>query len=88
MTDLDAPERVSLREALLEHIYRVYADTPVAERRASHWVMDPEWLNDVRMLDYRPGAFWVTPLPMSQPERLLDLPLELRKGAGPPHLEL
>jgi len=87
MTDLADPG--SLKEALLEHIHRVYSDTPVAERRASHWVMDPEWLHDVRMLDYRPGAFWRGPPPPGPPELLLlGLPLELRKGAGPPRLEL
>jgi len=85
MTDLADPG--SLTEALREHIFRIHADTPVGERRRSHWVMDPEWLNDVRMLDCRPGAFWLMSQPMSQPERLLGLPLELRKGAGPPHLE-
>ena len=82
MTDLAGPG--SLKEALREHIFWVHAHTPADERRRSHWVMDPEWLNDVRMLDSR--SFWHGPV--QQPETLLGLPMKFRKGAGPPHLEL
>lgn len=63
---------------LRDHIFRVYRETPVAERRASRWVMDPEWLPDLRAIDTH-GPEW--------PETLLDLPLDIRKGGGPPHLE-
>jgi len=65
---------------LRDHIFKVYRETPVAERRASRWVMDPEWLPDLRAIDpHSPWVWW--------PTTLLDLPLEIRKGGGPPHLE-
>lgn len=74
----------SLSDELREHIHRVYADTPVDERRASHWVMDPEWLSDVLELD-NTSAFGMPRL--RPPTHIYGLPFGFRNGAGPPHLE-
>jgi hypothetical protein len=67
-----------LADELRDHIFAVYRETPVAQRRASRWVMDPEWLPDLRAIDTA-GPAW--------PETLLGLPLDIREGGGPPHLE-
>lgn len=80
---MDTAEWANLGEALREHIYSTYMDTPVAERRASHWVMDPEWDKDIRAIAEQ---YWRDD-PERVPETMLDLPMEFRKGAGPPHLE-
>lgn len=72
----------SLADDLRRHLYAsMYAVGPGA-RRQSRWVMFPEWLTEVRKLDYAP------PVVLGSPERLLGLPLEVREGSGPPHLEL
>jgi hypothetical protein len=77
-----------LAEELREHIIRTYSDTPAGQRRASHWVMDPEWVSDVRRVDDdRRSAFCPPPVPVTGPELLMGLPMEIREGAGPPHLE-
>jgi hypothetical protein len=70
--------------ALREHIFRVEAGTAADERRRSHWVMDPRWLRVLRMLDDGSG-FWLE-VP-GGPQHILGLPLQLRDGAGLPHLE-
>ena len=83
MSRTDLADAGSLSEALREHLHRIYADTPVAERRSSRWVMNLEWFSEVQKLDNR--SFWDGP--PAPVESILGLPLEIREDGGPPHLE-
>ena len=71
-----------LTEALRDHVYTMHSYGP---RKDSCWVMNLEWLNEVRRLDDRKGAFFFPPAP--GPELLLGIPIKVRGDGGPPHLE-
>ncbi len=71
---------------LREHIFRTYANTPTDEL-TSRWVMSLEWLNEVRKLDDSRGGLHRPGPAISAPEFLLGIPIEIREGGGPPHLE-
>lgn len=64
----------TLSDALREHLYRTFGDTPAAER--GHWVMNPEWLTECRRL-WSPSAGTA----------LLGLPIEISDDGGAPHIE-
>lgn len=77
----------SLADDLRHHLAgTLYAVDP-AQRQGSHWVMSGEWWNEVRSLDVGPSAFWHPALDPAQPPVLLGLAVQIRDGAGPPHLE-
>lgn len=68
-----------LHDELRDHIYITYGNYPRDKRRQAQWVMDPEWLTELRQIEPSPSA--------AQAVTLLGLPIEERPGAGPPHLE-
>lgn len=70
-----------LADDLRRHLYAsMYAVHP-AERQRSRWAMSAEWFAEVLKLAVAP------PLPGAEPV-LLGLPVEVRDGAGVPHLEV
>jgi hypothetical protein len=85
MSDTAPPDTLS--GDLREHIYRTYMDTSGPERHMSHWVMNLEWLNEVRRLDDPTGVLYHPGLSASGPQMLIGLPIEIRDDGGPPHLE-
>jgi len=88
MPDMKYDARTGFTEELRLHIYKELYAMPPAQRQAARWVMNPEWLNEVRCLDDRgTGPFWVPGLQPSAVERLLGLPVEIRDDGGVPHLE-
>lgn len=69
---------------LLVHLYREIADY----RSGSVWVMNVEWLNEVRSIDVGRGLIWEPSLPQ---DHLFGIPIEIRDIQGPdgvPHLEV
>ena len=72
------------RTYLIDALYAV----PAPERLGSHWVMNAEWLTELRGLlgpDGRP--LWEPSASLSGPDILLGLPIEVREDGGAPHLE-
>ena len=69
---------------LREYVYKAHADGP---RRNSRWVMNLEWLNELRRLDDSRGRLYEPGLAVSAPEFLLGIPIEVREDGGAPHLE-
>lgn len=62
--------------------------TPAEERQGARWVMDPEWLRDIQCLaDDQHRPLWQPSFAVSGPDLLMGYPVELREGAGAPHLE-
>lgn len=80
--------RDNLAGDLLAHLYEaMYAVLP-RDRQDAHWVMTAEWFGECRKLRYPPGrSFLVMPSLPDGTEWLFGLPVEVREGSGPPHLE-
>lgn len=72
---------------LLEHLNWMLAHTPAEERRRSRWVMDDGWFLDVRAIEQKGQSLWTYPRNVNGDFILYGLPVLLREGAGPPHLE-
>ena len=70
---------------LIEDLRRYLIDTLYSEppdvRRTLQWVMNGEWFQDCRSLDWKP------PIPLGVPVTLLGLPIVIREDGGCPHLE-
>ena len=74
---------------LFDYLVEALGCVPPEERRRSHWVMDGEWLSDILRLTDRQGfPLWVPSFSLTAPQLLFGLPIEIRKGAGAPHLEV
>jgi hypothetical protein len=77
-----------LASDLREHLCKTLANVPVTERRRSRWVMNLEWLSEVRRADPLPsGVLWY-PRAVEEPGTIFGLPVEVRGDGGVPHLEL
>lgn len=77
----------SLADDLQRHFYEcLYAVAP-AERGSSHWVMTADWYLECRKMasGYLPTVLW-NPATSSELV-LLGIPVQIRDGGGPPHLE-
>lgn len=75
----------SLAGDLKEHIFKTLANGP---HQDSHWVMNMEWLNELRKLEDHGGPLWRPSWTISEPQMLLGIPIEIRADGGVPHLEL
>jgi hypothetical protein len=78
-----------LASDLREHIHKTWANVPAAERRRSHWVMNPEWYIETRKCDtVGPAPYLPSPgHAVLEPETLFRRPIEVRENGGVPHLE-
>jgi HK97 family phage major capsid protein len=78
----------SLSDDLRRHIFEAMYAVPPGLRQGAHWVMSGEWYLECRKMT-DPGGFplWVPSLRTDGPDVLLGMPIEVREGAGPPHLE-
>lgn len=74
----------SLAGDLREHIYQSHANGP---RKDSHWVMSPEWLNEIRKIDDSAGPIFRPSWNITAPQTLLGIPVDVRTDGDPPHLE-
>ena len=71
-----------LGRELVTSVYEAFSAVPPAERRLSHWVMNPEWRNELRKVTDGQGLpLW----PAS--DLLLGLPCVIADDGGVPHLE-
>ena len=74
---------------LLDYLFGALGCVEPEERGRSHWVMDGEWLLEIlKLTDSGGRPLWVPSWSLDAPQRLLGLPIEIRKGSGAPHLEL
>jgi hypothetical protein len=81
------PENLS--PDLIEHLYWTLNHTPAEERRHSRWVMGGNWYADVVQLTDGTGhSIWNPALRQGLPHTILGLPIDIRDGEGPPHLEV
>ena len=72
---------------LFGYLFEALGCVQPEERSRSHWVMDGEWLGEILKLTDSDGRpLWVPSFSLDAPEQLLGLPIEIRKGAGAPHL--
>jgi hypothetical protein len=82
------PAGAAYPDSLSDDLYRHMIDSMYAvhprERMQSHWVMTMDWLSECRKLAISIGE---RPPPVGCPDVLLGLPVEVREGSGPPHLE-
>jgi HK97 family phage major capsid protein len=76
----------SLDSDLLDHIYKAFDRTDPGPRRASHWVMNQEWFDEVRRLAESRGRLVDETLPAAS-MYLLGMPVKVRDDGGVPHLE-
>jgi hypothetical protein len=81
--------RENISEDLLDHLHWTLSNTPPEERRHARWVMSDDWYGDVlRMTDAQGHSLWDTPRRIKEPETLMGIPVDIRDGEGPPHLEV
>jgi HK97 family phage major capsid protein len=71
---------------LYAHLVDTLYSVPAPARRCSRWVMNAEWMGEIRKMTGADGRpLWA---PASDDLRLLfGLPVEIRDGGGVPHLE-
>lgn len=74
-----------LHDALLKHMLDELAGVPVAQRRRARWVMNPEWLEEVRAMARALGE---APASLTEEATLFGKPVETRADGGVPHLEV
>lgn len=78
----------SLNDDLIRHLFEQMFAVQPGMRLRSRWVMTPEWHSECRKLtDLNGRPLQIPPMSISAPELLLGIPVEIRAGSGPPHLE-
>ena len=77
MADAQAELTRDLYAYLVDEFYSV----PRPRRQRSCWVMNHEWLNECRKIDY-----WTPNAPLAKPVTMLGLPIHVTDDGGFPHL--
>jgi hypothetical protein len=72
---------------LIEHLNWTLSHTPAEERKGSRWVMDGTWYSDLRAASLNGHSFWEPPRNVNGDFLVFGLPVLIRPGGGPPHLE-
>jgi hypothetical protein len=80
-------ERDSLADDLKRHVYEAMYAVHPRERQTAHWVMSSDWKDELLKISDRAGPLWTPNLDNGEPIYLLGKRVEIRDGAGPPHLE-
>ena len=78
----EPPAAEPLGPDLRKHLMDEYTGTSWPQRRASHWVMNAEWWDEVTDMARAMGEN-----PPPWPRTLLGLPVKVRADGGVPHLE-
>ena len=80
----------SLADDLRRHLYESISAIDPGEGRGVrvHWVMTADWYTECRKIgDPASGYLWEPSMTVSTADRILGIPVQIRDGSGPPHLE-
>src|SRR5260221_10581443 len=94
-----ATPQQELTQALLDYLYETHANGP---RENSRWVMNAEWMDEVRKIEGLYAAHWTMSLDflndrpgidpdsgvsLGRLETILGIPFQIRDDGAAPHLE-